>query len=152
MVASLYTVDNPVFTSFCFHSALLCLKVLLMSLLTGKERFQKKVFANEEDTKLAPGGKVKADQDVERIRRAHLNDLENILPFLALAFVYVGTNPTAGIAVTAFRIFTIARLLHTFVYAIVVIPQPARVLAFAAGMAVNVYLGLSIIATYWSSM
>ena len=52
----------------------------------------------------------------------------------------------------AFRIFTVARLVHTFVYAVVVIPQPSRVLAFMVGMAVNVYMGLSIITTYWSSM
>jgi glutathione S-transferase len=81
-----------------------------------------------------------------------LNDLENIVPFLVLAFIYVGTNPSRGIALMAFRIFTVARLLHTFVYAVVVIPQPSRVLAFMVGMAVNVYMGLSIITTYWSSM
>ena len=81
-----------------------------------------------------------------------MNDLENILPFLILAFIYVGINPSFSVAVLAFRVFTIARFLHTLVYAVFVIPQPARALAFFAGMAVNVFMAVSIILYYSSAM
>jgi len=150
-VQSLYHADNPVYASFCFYSALVSLKMLLMALLTARQRIAKKAFANPEDA-VTLKIKVKVDDDVERVRRAHLNDLENILPFLILAFIYVGINPSFSVAVLAFRVFTIARFLHTLVYAVFVIPQPARALAFFAGMAVNVFMAVSIILYYSSAM
>ena len=58
---------------------------------------------------------------------AHLNDLENILPFLVLGLLFVGTNPSLSWARTLFRVFTTGRFLHTFVYAVFVIPQPGNV-------------------------
>ena len=44
MATSLYTADNPVYTGFCFYGALLCLKVLMMAALTGRQRFRKRVI------------------------------------------------------------------------------------------------------------
>ena len=94
-------------------------------------------------------GKLKSDDDVERVRRAHLNDLENILPFLVIAFLYVSTNPSLTSALLAFRIFTMARFAHTLVYAVFVVRQPARAIAFLIGMAVNIYLSVSVILASW---
>ncbi len=56
------------------------------------------------------------NEDVERVRRAHRNDMENIFVFFALAAFYVTTGPAAATANWLFRIFTIARYVHTFVY------------------------------------
>lgn len=56
-----------------------------------------------------------------------MNDLENILPFLVLGLIFVGTNPSLSWARTLFRVFTAGRFLHTFVYAIFVIPQPGSI-------------------------
>ena len=81
-----------------------------------------------------------------------MNDLENILPFLILGLIYVGTDPSAAWAKLLFRTFTAARFTHTFVYAIVVIPQPARALSFFAGMAVNVVMAYTLITTYLHAM
>jgi len=81
-----------------------------------------------------------------------LNDLENIFPFLILGLIYVGTSPNVAWAKLLFRIFTGARLFHTFVYAIVVIPQPARILSFMIGFAVNFLMAYSIIFTYFSAL
>ena len=80
--------------------------------------------------------------------RAHLNDLENIVPFLILALIYIGTNPNPTTAVLLIRIFTAARFIHTFVYTIVIVAQPARALAFFAGVAVTVYMAISVMSTY----
>jgi glutathione S-transferase len=82
---------------------------------------------------------------VKFVFRGHLNDLENILPFIAVAFFYVLTDPTEFLAVNLFRAFTVARILHTFVYAIVIIPQPSRVLAFGVGYSITIYMALQVI-------
>ena len=111
--------------------------------------FSWKAFANPEDTVVKAGVKVRTDEDVERIRRAHLNDLENILPFLVLAFFYVSTNPIPSSALMAFRVFTTARIIHSIVYAVYVVGQPARALSYIVGQLVNVYLAVSIILAYW---
>lgn len=84
--------------------------------------------------------------------RAHLNDLENILPFFTLGLIYISTGPSVAWAKLLFRIFTGARIMHTIVYAVVVIPQPARALAFFGGMVVNFLMAWSIISTYISAM
>ena len=77
------------------------------------------------------------------IFRAHLNDLENILPFLAIGFLYMLTGPTPLVAKILFAIVAVARIIHTFVYAIVIVPQPARGLAFGVAMGITVYMAVS---------
>jgi len=137
--------NNPVFSAYVFYCTILFLKMLAMSMLTARQRFRKKVFANTEDVGSFKG-KVKFDDpDIERVRRGHLNDLENIIPFITIALFYTLTNPTEFVAVNLFRIYTIARILHTFVYTVVVIPQPSRALAFGVGYAITIYMALQVI-------
>ena len=74
------------------------------------------MFANPEDAKRTKG-KVRYDENrVERVRRAHQNDLENILPYFFISALYLLTNPNPATALTCFRAFTAARFLHSFVY------------------------------------
>ena len=74
-------------------------------------------FANPEDTCISTGGKVTFhDPDVERTRRVHLNDIENIYLFFASAGFYLFTNPGVQVAVNCFRIFAGARILHSVIY------------------------------------
>lgn len=80
------------------------------------------------------------DEDVERVRRAHLNDLENIPVFLVAAGLYVLTNPCPTLALNLFRAFTAARITHTLVYAVVVVPQPARALSWFIGYGITGYI------------
>ncbi|XP_037938213.1 microsomal glutathione S-transferase 1-like [Teleopsis dalmanni] len=144
-VYELLTLDNVVFKEYLFWSAVLILKMLIMSPMTGFHRFRTQTFANPEDL-LSKKLKVKFDDPhVERVRRAHRNDLENILPFFAIGFFYVLINPSVFLACNLFRLFAIARIVHTFVYAVVVIPQPARFLAFGAGLLPSLYMGLQVL-------
>lgn len=83
------------------------------------------------------------DPDVERIRRAHRNDLENILPFLIAGFFYVLINPEVFIAVNLFRATAIARIAHTLVYAVVVVPQPSRAIAWFVCFGTTAYMSIS---------
>ena len=73
------------------------------------------------------------NENVERVRRAHQNDLENVPFFLALGLVYICTNPTETQVKYHFLGFTGCRLLHTFSY-LVLQKQPWRALAFMGGI------------------
>ncbi|KAH8301341.1 hypothetical protein KR059_000526, partial [Drosophila kikkawai] len=152
----LLSLTNPVFKSFVFWVGVLVIKMLLMSLLTAVQRFKTKVrrrrrrgqertFANPEDL-MSPKLKVKFDDpNVERVRRAHRNDLENILPFFAIGLLYVLTNPSAWLAINLFRAVGISRIVHTLVYAVVVVPQPSRALAFFVALGATVYMALQVV-------
>ncbi|KAH8396019.1 hypothetical protein KR222_001879 [Zaprionus bogoriensis] len=123
--------SNSVFCCYLFWSSLLVLKMLLMSLLTARQRMKTKTFANPEDLRLSRSDEVRFnDPNVERMRRAHRNDLENVLPFLLMSLAYVAAGPHPLTAKLLIRIGSSARLLHTFVYACVPLPQPARALTF----------------------
>jgi len=130
------TLDPELFKAFAFYGTLVLGKTLIMSFLTSRHRFAKKVFANPEDGKHLKGSVVKLDdQDVERVRRAHLNDMENVFPFVMLGLIYCCTQPVYNTALWHFRVFAAARFLHTFVY-LNQVPQPSRGLAFGVGWAV----------------
>lgn len=145
------TFSGPAVESYVVYSGILALKVLLMAPLTGRQRFTKKVFANEEDAKR--GGKVKLDDpDVERVRRAHLNDLENIPVFWVLGALYLTTNPNPETATWLFRVFTAGRVLHTIVYAVKPLPQPSRALAFGVSNLVTWYMGFKVVSHYLSAL
>ncbi|XP_077297801.1 microsomal glutathione S-transferase 1-like [Arctopsyche grandis] len=140
----------PLLETLCFYVAVLGLKMLIMSLLTGRQRFSKKAFANAEDAKGV--GKVRVDDDVERVRRAHLNDLENIPVFIAVCMVYLMTNPSLSLAANLIRIFALARIAHTLVYAVVVIPQPARAISWFIGYAITIYMAVMSLMHFIPSM
>jgi len=139
---SIYSSDNEVFKSFAFYSAILAFKMFAVVFTTAHFRFKHKVFANQEDAK-SRGAKVGTDPDVERVRRAHLNDLENIVPFWILGFLFVATNPSAFVATLLYRVFAISRIIHSVVY-ILAVPQPARAGSFTVGMFINMYMAFKI--------
>lgn len=72
-----------------------------------------------------------------------MNDLENIPIFFVSAFIYTMTNPSEYLAKTLFLAYTVARFAHTFVYAVVVIPQPARGLSWMVGYAITGYMAIT---------
>ncbi|CAF1030032.1 unnamed protein product [Didymodactylos carnosus] len=117
-----------------------------LSVFTIARRFSSNAFANNED--LALGGPkatlTLADPDVERVRRNHLNDLENIVPFVLVGFFYVATNPDSNVALWHFRVFFASRLLHTISYQ-VPFPQPTRVLLWGAGFAATISMAVHVL-------
>lgn len=149
----LLSFKNEVFASFVFCSAVVLIKTLFMSLLTAYHRMTKKVFANEEDAASVPvaagSDKLKPifnNASVERVRRNHLNDIENVFPFVLLGSLYVMTDPTPWIAIFHFRVFMVSRLLHTICYQIP-IPQPSRGLCFMAGVFVCFSMAIQVLHT-----
>lgn len=77
--------------------------------------------------------------------RAHLNDLENILPYLFVGLFYVLINPAVGLATTLFKVAAFARIAHTLVYALIVIPQPARAIVWFIHYIITFYMALAIL-------
>merc|ERR1712055_358910 len=121
-------------------------KTLLLALLTARQRFKNMVFANPEDAVDSKAKVAFNNDNVERVRRCHQNDIENIFPFAFLSGVYVvAANPSLFAAKCVFYGFTASRLIHSFVY-LNQVPQPSRVLAFFSGLMINFYMIYCIIA------
>ncbi|KAK9506130.1 hypothetical protein O3M35_008121 [Rhynocoris fuscipes] len=115
--------------------------MILLALLTGYQRQRKKAFVNAEDAAMA-GTELKGvqDEEVERVRRAHLNDVENIPVFLISGMIFVAADPNVIFALMMFRLYFIARLAHTIVYAVYVVRQPVRTICFLIGVLINMIL------------
>ena len=118
----------------------LCAGILILNLLflangTGLNRARAGKMLNPEDKKLNKNGEVQeADEGlVARYRRAHLNALENILPFLAIGFLFVMSDPGKTLAFALIGVFTAFRLVHSFAYIKGI--QPWRTLSFAISAA-----------------
>ncbi|XP_029921213.1 prostaglandin E synthase [Myripristis murdjan] len=124
---------NEVFSCFVFYGVLLVVKMYAVAIITGQVRLRKKAFANPEDAMRRGGVQYhKEDPDVERCRRAHRNDLENILPFLFLGAVYSLTGPSLFVARLHFFIVFVARVVHTVAY-LLALRAPTRSVAYTIG-------------------
>ncbi|KAG5267260.1 hypothetical protein AALO_G00219770 [Alosa alosa] len=98
-----HMIDSEVFLAFSTYATIVTLKMMLMSPLTSYFRLTRKAFANMEDTTLDLSKEdkkkmVKVDPDVERVRRCHQNDLENVIPFLVVGLLYALTGPALSSA------------------------------------------------------
>ncbi|XP_017130550.1 microsomal glutathione S-transferase 1 isoform X2 [Drosophila elegans] len=136
----MFTLENPVFCCYLFWATVLVVKMLLMSLLTAIQRFRYKIFPNQEDLFFKNLEVQFNDPHVERVRRAHRNDMENILPYFIMSLIYISTNPSVGVACNLFRVASVARIIHTLVYAVYPVPQPSRILAFGTMLLITFYM------------
>lgn len=133
--------ENEVFMAFASYTTIVLSKMMFMSTATAFYRLTRKVFANPEDCAGFGKGEnakkyLRTDDRVERVRRAHLNDLENIVPFLGIGLLYSLSGPDLSTAILHFRLFVGARIYHTIAY-LTPLPQPNRALAFFIGYGVT---------------
>uniref|UniRef100_A0A8C3BIS0 Microsomal glutathione S-transferase 1 n=1 Tax=Cairina moschata TaxID=8855 RepID=A0A8C3BIS0_CAIMO len=131
-------IDNEIFRAYATYATIVLLKMMLMSLITAYFRITRKAFVNPEDTASFGKGEsakkyLRTDADVERVRRGHLNDLENIVPFLGIGLLYALSGSDLSTALLHFRIFVGARITHTLAY-LIPLPQPARGCSAAHGL------------------
>ncbi|XP_059619263.1 microsomal glutathione S-transferase 1-like [Phlebotomus argentipes] len=145
---TIFSPTNPVFRTYAFWSTVLMVKMLFLGIGTG---FQRKlaIFSKKEAVKSQTKAVSNVNEDIERMRRAHMNDMENILIFLPLCFAYILTNPFPWLAMTLIKAFAITRILHTLVYAFAPVPQPTRFILFLVGVFVNAYMGFSIVKAFF---
>ena len=79
------------------------------------------------------------------MRRAHLNDLENIYPFVLVGLFFVGISPSLSNAQFHFYGFVVARFAHTISYLNQL--QPARAICFLSGFAITISMAVQVLMT-----
>jgi len=129
--------DNPAFGIYAFCAAILGVKMLASAFYTGSRRQKVGGYINPEDAqKFAPEGTVAKPEEAPEVARAlriQRNDLENIPLFFAIGLIYVLSGASVTGVTILCGLFTVARVIHTFVYAKGV--QPARTICFVVGTA-----------------
>jgi microsomal prostaglandin-E synthase 1 len=136
--------DNPALKIYAVVAALIGIHMLLLALWTGTVRVQRKQWVNPEDAKLNKGDNTESDHpDVQRVKRAHQNAMENALPFFAIGLLYALSNPSHNGAAAYFYTFLVVRVLHSIFY--LWGRQPFRTLMFATGVLVMLGMGQHVI-------
>lgn len=115
--------QNPVFATYVIAATLMILKAVSMSWLTVVRMMQVKGgFRSPEDLKKTPFNpapnpqQLQPDERVERIRRIHLNDLENLPFFLIAGLLFVLTEPSLLLARVLLYGYVLSRLLYFAAY------------------------------------
>lgn len=118
-----FTLANPVFATYAIAASIMVLKIMLQGWITVVRMMSNSGgFVNPEDAKAGPAnpepraGQLDLNDDVDRSRRIHRNDLENIPAFLAIGLIFVAIAPPLAAAQWLMYGFVAARLLHTFAY------------------------------------
>jgi glutathione S-transferase len=116
------SLHNPLFATYVIAATLMILKAVSMSWLTVHRMLKYKAWRSPEDirkTLLNPDPdpkQLEPDERVERIRRIHLNDLENLPFFLVAGFLYVLTGPPLLLVQVLLYGYVVSRLLHFVAY------------------------------------
>ncbi len=118
-----FTLKNPVFAAYAIAAALMILKLMAQGWITVARMVRTDAgLLNPEDLLPGPANRnprpdqLAPNDHVERSRRIHRNDLENIPAFLACGLLYVATAPSPLIANILFAAFVATRLAHTAAY------------------------------------
>lgn len=138
-------ISQPVFQTFALCSVLLVLLMYAIGFWTAKVRNDRKSVINPEDVKVSRGSvPVEVEHpDVQRLKRAHLNALENTVPFIIIGFLYSQSSPAPTVAGAFYFTFVAARLAHLIFY--VGARQPFRTMSFALGAIINVTMAIQVL-------
>lgn len=114
---------DPRFATYVIAATLMILKAVSMSWLTVARMMQVKGgFRSPEDLKKTPLNpnpkpfQIEPNESVERIRRIHLNDLENLPFFLVAALLFVLTDPPLKLTQWLLYGYVVSRFLHFGAY------------------------------------
>ena len=123
---------DPTTRLFAVCASILVLKMSLTGHATAVLRNLKGVFVSAEDYAFRGKAPRPPDEQIERLRRAHRNDLESILPFLVVGLLAAKSGALSyGVAWWLFVPYTVVRVLHTVVYGLGL--QPWRSILFGIG-------------------
>lgn len=136
---------QPVFASYALSACIVALTMYGLGFNTAKVRAERKIVLNPEDVSVNSGARVGEDEhpDVLRVKRAHLNLIENAVPFFAIGLLYSLTSPGLVFARGLFATFVIVRVFHAVFY--LNAKQPFRTLSFAVGALVNVIMVIQVL-------
>jgi uncharacterized membrane protein YecN with MAPEG domain len=133
--------NSVVVAIFAGVCALLVIKAQVLGVATAATRGKLKKFMNQEDVAWLGGEHVSPDDDrVQRIFRAHRNDLENLLPFFIGGSLYLHSGAATTVGAAYFCAFLLARYAHTYAY----LKQKARMRrdAFAVGWLATIVMSI----------
>ena len=148
-----YSMENPVFVTYVIAAAIMVLKVMGQGWMTVYRMAKSEAgLLNPED--LIPGPfnrnptpeQLQPNDYVERSRRMHLNDLENIPGFLAAGLLFVAADPSFLLASILMATFVVARLLHTLAYATGQ-RHEVRAMLYTVGSLVVVFMAVYLLIT-----
>jgi len=118
------SLDNPVFAAYLVASTLMVLKVMGQGWMTVHRMMKVSAgFASPEDLRKGPinrapdPSQIEVNDYVDRSRRMHRNDLENIPAFWAAGLLFVTVDPALWLAQLLMYGFVVARLAHFWAYA-----------------------------------
>ena len=138
MSALLHT---PAFEFYAVASLTLVGLFYFLAFRTGGVRTRAKAVVNPEDVRVYAGASVVEIEhpDVQRVKRAHMNLLENSVPFFVVGFLFAITEPGLLVASVLYGLFVSARVLHAVVY--LNGRQPVRSAAWFLGVVPVVIMG-----------
>ena len=145
------TLENPVFVTYLVASALMVLKVMGQGWMTVHRMLKVSAgFASPEDLQQ---GAINANPDpsqldvneyVDRSRRMHRNDLENVPAFWIAGLLFVAVNPAAWLAQALMYGFVLARLAHFLAYATKQTHE-VRATFYTIGSAIVIYMAFHVL-------
>ncbi|MDG4648273.1 MAPEG family protein [Roseibacterium sp. SDUM158017] len=147
----LLTFDNPVFAVYAVAAALGVLKVMGQGWVTvWRMTTSGGGYASPEDAR--PGllnrapraGQLDPVDEVERSRRMHRNDLENIPGFWVAGLLFVLTGPPLWLAWLTCGGFVLARAGHAWAYA-AARGHETRATFYTAGSLVVIYMAVHVL-------
>lgn len=116
--------ENPVFISYMIAASIMILKIMGQGWMTVYRMLKSDSgLASPEDLQVGMINKnprpdqLEVNDYVDRSRRMHRNDLENIPAFLVCGLLFVMTSPSYLFANILLAGFVIARLAHALAYA-----------------------------------
>lgn len=117
------SLQNPVFATYVIAAAIMILKAVAMSWLTVFWMVRVNGgFRSPEDIRKTPLNpapdpkQLDPDERVERVRRIHLNDLENVPFFLVAGLLFALCEPPLWLARVLLYGYVASRLLHFAAY------------------------------------
>lgn len=118
------SLENPVFATYLVAAALMVLKVMGQGWMTVYRMMKVNAgLASPEDLQAGPinrtphPSQLAANDYVDRSRRIHRNDLENIPAFWAAGLLFVLVDPALWLAQLLMYGFVAMRLAHFWAYA-----------------------------------
>ncbi|MEO9573548.1 MAG: MAPEG family protein [Roseobacter sp.] len=149
----LLSLENPVFEVYVTAAALAVLKLMLQGWMTVYRMLRANSgWASPED--LRPGlinrapdkAQLEVNEYVDRSRRMHRNDLENIPGFLIAGLLFVVVNPNLLLAQVLMYGFLLARLAHFGAYASQ-LSHEVRATFYTIGSLIVIYMAAHVL---WS--
>jgi len=146
--------ENRAFVALVHCAGTLGLNMLIKAPLTGFMRYKQGSFANPEDALVAAKGDADeakklmgSNEEVERVRRSHQNDLENVPIFMLLGLFYLlakgNGDDSCFCARFHFYGFTAARVSHSISY-LWFKSQNMRGISFMSGLMISLSLAIQL--------